>query len=272
MMYMQSVLGIFLLAVAPLLVVALPVYAQESPFLIVNSDTSSNVPFATGAVELLFDSDSYTPPFYRGRALPSAGTNLHLQAIPRFGSPRTLTYTWKRNSVVLGSISGIGKSSVTIPAPDLFGTDTISVDVSSQDNTERGGASVTISSKDPVLVLYEDQPLFGIRLHRALAPQDSVRDVETTFAAIPYFARTQSPNDSHFSYAWTVNGQVIAPNQKTPSEITINAKNSTGRAQISLDLTSSADILMQSHGSWTVTFGSGGSTQTSVSPFTNPAQ
>jgi hypothetical protein len=35
-------------------------------------------------VDLLWESDSYTPPFYAGRSLPSAGSKLHLQALAWF--------------------------------------------------------------------------------------------------------------------------------------------------------------------------------------------
>ena len=59
-------------------------------------------------IDLLFESDSYVPPFYKGRAMPSAGTLLHLEAIPRFkrtdGSlvaPDGIIFTWKRGGSVI---------------------------------------------------------------------------------------------------------------------------------------------------------------------------
>jgi hypothetical protein len=214
-------------------------------------------------IDLLFESDSYVPPFYKGRALPSADTNLILQAVPHFlGSgglelpTSSIVYTWKKDGQVMGDISGRGKSTAIIPAPLLYGSNTISVDAASSDNTLSGEASVAVSSVDPGIVLYEDHPLFGILYNNALGSSSFIPESEMTFAAVPYFAQIRSPSDPSLQYAWHINGTAIAADPKDPSEVTINASNSSGIALIELEVTDAINYFLDAKGSWGVTLSS----------------
>jgi len=212
-------------------------------------------------VDLLFDSDSYVPPFYQGRALPSAGTQLHVQAVAYFkksdGSfvqPNSILYTWKRNGQVLGGVSGQGKSSASIAAPYLYGADTISVEAESVDGTFSGSMSVRIPSYEPQLRLYEDHPLFGLLFYRALATSTQITEREMAFAAIPYFAQATSANDPALQYNWTVNG-AAAPASDVRNEIAVGTQGDTsaGVANISLSLSHKTNIFFAAAGQWNIT-------------------
>ena len=224
-------------------------------------------------IDLLWESDSYVPPFYRGRALPSAGTNLRLEAVPRFQNPdgsfvaaSDIIFTWRRDGRVVQSASGRGKSRVLIAGPALFGRDTISVDAVSADGTLSGSASVSVPETEPVLDLYKDHPLFGIMYHQALAGRATIPEIEMSFAAVPYFAQSKSANDADFTYAWQVNGRGVTSDSARPSEITINAQNSSGLALIELALSHATNFFMSSLGSWGITL-SAGSAGGTPSPF-----
>jgi hypothetical protein len=167
-------------------------------------------------LDVLVGSDSYAPPFYLGRTLPSAGTNLILQAVAHFkradGSvipDSSITYTWKRNDEVIASASGRGKAVAVISAPHLFTSDTITVDAVSSDQSRGGETSVLVPSEAPVLDLYEDHPLYGILFHRALSGSAFIPESEMTFAAVPYFAEGSSPSDRSLAYDWRVNSAKI---------------------------------------------------------------
>lgn len=216
-------------------------------------------------IDLVFDSDSYVPPFYKGRALPSAGSTLRLEAIPHFVSDEgkevpisDIIFTWKRNDQILGSISGRGKSGVHIPAPVLFGTDTISVEAITTDRQLAGSASLRIPSEDSVLDLYQDHPLFGVLYHRALGGQSLIPDSEMTFAATPYFAPVPSLSDRSLQWSWHVNGKKIAADTKRPFAITIGAQNSNGIGLLALELSHLANVFFEASGSWGITLSSGG--------------
>lgn len=230
-------------------------------------------------INLIWESDSYTPPFYRGRALPSAGTKIRAQAIADFKLPNgtlvpesSITYTWRRNGSVIQTASGRERSFAVLPSPTLFGTDTIEVEAVSADGTLSGTASVNIPSVEPVLTLYEDNPLFGIMYSKALAQAATVKDPEVTFAAIPYFAEANSPDDSQLTYNWQVNGQRVPADYTRPSEITINSDKSTGNAGIALSLTRLRNWYMKADGQWNISFPNGGSGTSGADPFSAAKQ
>lgn len=247
--------SLFFALFAPVLFASAQTIPSIDAYLENANDTGLQKSLPPSPVDLLFDADSYVPPFYRGRALPSPGTIMHFQALAHFGvADSAITYTWRRNGRVEGDVSGVGKSSVSLPAPTLFGTDTISVDARAADVSAYGSASVTISSIDPSVTLYQDHPLFGIEYYNALTDQTSIPDLEMTFASVPYFAHVQSPDDAGLMYAWSVDGVPVAAATTSGSEITINADNSSGIANVSLILTSATNFLLRGEGAWNVLF------------------
>lgn len=214
-------------------------------------------------IDLLYDADSYTPSFYKGRAWPSEGTRVRLEAIPHFPDPdggelpiQDLMYTWRRNGDVIARASGRGKFAAVLDAPVLFGTDTIEVEAVSGDGTLTGSASATLSSADPALVLYQNHPLFGIMFNQALAAQSVVPDTEMTFAAVPYFAQMVGPNDPALRWSWRVNDEEVAIDAAQPDELTVNAQNSSGAASIAVTVTHLTNYFLRAHGLWNVTLGS----------------
>lgn len=225
------------------------------------------------AIDLLYESDSYVPPFYEGRALPSAGSMVRLQAMAHFVrsngstiSPQDIDYTWKRNGRVLGSQSGFGRASVTIDAPYLFGTDTVSVEAASRDGTYSGSTSVLIPSVEPVLRLYMDHPLYGLRLDQALPRSSTITEREMTFAIIPFFATARTPTDPALLYAWTVDGKPIQAAEDSKNELTLGAPDG-GQARLAVSLSHGSNIFLSAQDSWDMLFTTLSNTD---SPFLNP--
>ena len=220
---------------------------------------------AASPVDLLMDSDSYVPPFYQGRALPSAGAHIRLQAIPNFkradGSlipSSSIVFTWRQDDRVVGTESGLGKSSIVLPAEILYGTSNIEVDARAEDGSRYGSALLSVPSQEPQLVLYEDSPLLGLMFYRALGVSTNIPESEMTFAVVPYFAHITGPDDARLAYQWSVNGSPVAPAPSNPSELTLSAKGSDGSASLALSVTQTDDIFLSPTGSWSVHLGSSG--------------
>lgn len=229
-------------------------------------------------VDLLWESDSYVPPFYRGRALPSPGTTIRAWAIARIKNPngvfapeRDIVYTWRRNGSIVQPMSGRGRSSATFPAPPLFGADSLTVNAATADGAFEGSASVRIAATEPSLALFEDHPLFGVLYNDALASSESRSDSEATFRAVPFFAQAGNPTDPRLIYAWSVNGKNLPADSASPDEITIGTNGASGLAQIALALTEAGNWAVNSKGVWSISFSSGGSSP-ATDPFQTPAQ
>jgi len=227
-------------------------------------DASNEITIVPAQMDILYDAPSYVPPFYRGRALPSAGGTLNLQAVARIVQGGTtlpnssITYTWSRNGTVLGNLSGRGKSQISIDSPALYGADTISVRASANDDTLSANASIVIPSASLTLKLYEDHPLFGVTYFNAL-PATIPAQSEMTVAAVPYFATVTNLYDQSLQYAWLLNDSPLLASSTKRNEVTPASNQNT--AKLHLDVTSSDNFFLSASGDWLFQFGnSGGST------------
>ncbi len=226
----------------------------------------TEVSFTPSRIMLLWEADSYVPPQYAGRALPSAGTRVRLWALPYLSRPdgslyptADLTYTWKLDGSTLTNLSGRGKSSATIGSPELFGSYTVSVEVSAPSGA-RGIGSTRITTVEPTVRLYPNHPLFGLERWSALAANAFISEREMTFSVVPYFAPARSADDPQLHYAWRVD-RVSAPTDTAqPSTITLSAPQEGMLATIDLVLTHANNFLMEARGAWQITLGAGAST------------
>ncbi len=229
-------------------------------------------------VDLVWESNSYAHPFYRGKRLASSGSSVFVEAIPQLVNAsgahipnRDIVFTWRRNDAVVTAVSGRGKSSATFQGPELFGTDTVTVEAASTDSVMIAASTILIQSTEPFLSLYEDHPLFGILFHRAIPDESSFADSEVTLFATPYFAGVLSADDSRLSYAWRVNRAVIAPDKDHPSHITLSADGSDGVARVELSVSHATDYVMNAQGLWRLVL-NGGLSSTANDLFGAPQQ
>lgn len=165
---------------------------------------SKEIILEPATVDLLWQSDSFTPPFYRGKALfPEQGTVL-ISATPQFSSvdPSRLVYQWTVNDEVLESQSGYGKSAVRVSGP-ILGT-SMEVEVLVTDPTSNLVADnfMTISPVRPTMVFYENSPLYGIVFERALNNGAELKGEELSVVAAPFFLNARDP----IVYSWSMNG------------------------------------------------------------------
>lgn len=238
-----------------------------------NDETS--ITLVPTSIDLLWEADSYVPPFYKGRAMPGSGSMIRVLAIPHFvnangtGMPSSdINFTWKVNGAVDEAQSGVGESSAIFPAAILYGSDVIDVVAQASDGSLSGEASVTVPTQAPQLVLYEDSPLFGVMYHEAVSQSSTASESETSFAAVPYFADATSANDPSLAYQWTVNGSSVAADPQDPSEITIDAP-SAGVANVALSISKPSDPFFSASGAWQISFS--GPSAGSDNVFTSPS-
>lgn len=245
---------------------------EISASVILGEDTAlATLDITPASVDILWEADGYTPPFYKGRTLPGVGAPLTFVAYPTFLknsariAEKDLVYTWRRGETVLGSQSGKGRTALSIQDP-LMGAEVISVEVRSSDGAMVAQSSVQLPEPSTITRLYHDHPLFGLMLHNAIAANAFTGETEATFQAIPFFAPTQNIHDGSLIFDWHVNQRSVPPDASKPSEITINAQGSDGIALITLDINHSNNFFFGTNAAWQITFASS-DTGPGVNPF-----
>lgn len=184
-------------------------------------------------VSLVWEADTYTPPFYKGKALYGHQSTLHVTALPDFVTqngtrrdPSRLVYRWKQNGSVMSEASGFGKQTFSFEGTVITRPFTVDVEVTDPNSTLKGVASLRIASSEPKLLMYEDSPLYGIRFSKALSGIFNLDKEEATLGAVPYFFSVESPEA--LDYTWIMNSRELGSKNSA-----VTFRNETGESGVS---------------------------------------
>ncbi len=184
-------------------------------------------------VHLLWEADTSVPPFYRGKALYSAGSRFTVIAIPQIVSGgatitfNNLSFQWKLNGDPAVDQSGKGRSSASFEGSQLRASETVSVDVY-LGATLVGRSGVTIPAVNPELALYIQDPLRGALYDQAMPSTISLLNTEVTLKAEPYYFASESIANGSASFDWTLNGAATAGPDSAQGLLTLRQTGSTG--------------------------------------------
>lgn len=183
------------------------------------------VTIATSEVDMLWEAvGSYTPPFYKGKALPALEANINVVAIPKHDNPNILTYSWEKEHTRQAAQGGRGKNSFGYIASPLEQANIISVSVSSTDKTYNAQEDLVIRYGNSEVVFYEDSPEFGTLYNKALTNGHFVGDdKEITLTAIPFFVTVDSILSKALEMVWSVNGQAL-PVQTVKNKVRLSGQ------------------------------------------------
>lgn len=212
-------------------------------------------------IDLLWEADTYTPPFYKGKALPSYKSLVKTVAIPRMYSasddPSTFFYKWTANRIQETG-KGLGKSVSIIPMK--YAGSPIPVTVSVYDpratETER---SVTqdVLAVEPMLAFYEQAPLLGPLFGRALSGKQVAHGTTFRVRAAPYFFSADDMANGSLVYTWKKGGAqlpaMLNPNSVEMGKVGTGAQAST----IELSVQNRARILQKASTQATISFPEG---------------
>lgn len=170
---------------------------------------------------LIWESGTYTPPFYKGKPLYSPESSLVLHALNlQDKNPLTNTYvdyTWKVDGSVQGDLSGVGKNTFMYQG-DLLLQEPLFQVSTSKIQTARGSIGETIDGSSYLRVqtfntdifAYENSPLFGILYTKQIGPTYSLKQSEGSVVAYPtYFGLSSSRAGK---YEWYINDTLVKLN------------------------------------------------------------
>ncbi len=165
-------------------------------------------------IDFLWEAQTYTPPFYKGKAMPTFKSLVKVTAIPRYGElssdPKSFIYDWKYNRT-LGVGHGLGKNS-TIIQMGYAGTPVpVSVSVTAPNDGWTGEYTTSINAREALVRFYEQAPLLGTNFNKALLGSITSAGNQFTIKAVPYFFSTDDIADNALLYTWTVNNRNSVP-------------------------------------------------------------
>lgn len=204
-------------------------------------------------VDLLWEAvDSYTPPFYRGKALPSYDSIVKVTAISDIfdasGSKvnsNELVYSWSLNgrNRDLSEYSGYGSTTAYAFASFLNKGHLVSVAITNISRGIDARKTTLFSLHDPEIIFYKKEPLGGINYEVAVTSRTSIdQNGAVRLVAEPYSFDMRN-GFSDLSLNWRINNN---PLQNTEGvnrgEIPIITQN-PGLSKLSLEI--STDKILQ---------------------------
>jgi len=228
--------------------------------------------FAPAQVYLVWEADTSVPPFYRGKALYSAGSQVTVTAFPQVIangatlSSNNLSFQWQRNGSAAPAQSGKGRSTLTFVGDQLKTGESVSVDVYFGDVLV-AKSSVFIPATNPQILLYPRDPLRGVLFDQALPAAISLSSREITIQAAPYFFANESLSDGSLVYRWTLNNQTTSGPDAARGILTLRQSGEgagEARLGVSLQNTNSTQLLQAASAALRIVFGA---QSTGSSPF-----
>ena len=219
-----------------------------------------SISFVPSTVDLIYESLSYTPPFYKGKALNPNQGEVRVAAVSNLldsnGAKiptKKIVYTWKKDSSVQGSASGLGKDSFTFTGSVPIRDALVEVEASSLDNSASASDQVNITNVSPKITFYENSPVYGILFNRAITGTVRMLTDEFSVIAVPY-SFSGSSTQSGLDYIWSLNGQTVANQSPKNSFTTRLDKVGSGTANISLKINDSANLFQSAVSNYIINF------------------
>lgn len=221
-----------------------------------------NITIRPSEIDLVWETSGYTPPFYKGRSRYVNQGFVTIVAIPNMVgkngqklNPKNLVYKWSVDGEVQGSDSGYGKSSYSFRGSIVPNSTEISVEASSLSDGTQAKASLELDPERPEIIIYKDDPIYGVLYNKALLGNFTMTEDEATFVSVPYFFSGKTPLVPHLEYAWSMNGADISGVAKK-NKVTLrrSGQNEAGNAQVNVTAENSREILQSASYDFLVSF------------------
>jgi len=194
-------------------------------------------------VVIIWESRTFTPPFYKGKSLHTSESSVILNAINLDQeNPLTNTYnsyTWSIDGTVKGNESGVGYSSYAYQS-DLLGLEPLfkvaitgvlsAKDRAAGKTTGFAGESMLRVQAFPTEVMsFEKSPLLGVTFNKTVKPVYDLNASETTIVSYPlYFSLSTS---LAAVYEWYINDVRI---NSSVNELSFKKKKDNEQSRLSL--------------------------------------
>ncbi len=158
--------------------------------------------------------DSFVPPFYKGKALPTPDSEVKVVAMPEIrtaaglADSRNMTYAWKKDYTNNVDGSGYGKNFFVYTNDYLDDSNNISVTATTLDQQYSNQASIDIGMAEPKILLYKNDSTLGTIWEKTLENTHSIQGPEVIEAA-PYFISPKEIRTPSLIWSWFINDNPV---------------------------------------------------------------
>jgi hypothetical protein len=205
-------------------------------------------------LDLIIEPQTYTPFFYQGRALPTKGSLVNINALLQDKNglidSSQYSYTWTLNNTSLYGGSRIGGNWAQITVPHGQ-SNTITISIQNKVGTTVARKLVSIPTVPMEIQFYEVSTLLG--LSKKTVPTSLIlTGNSTSIKAVPYYLDTRAVQGNLYTQ-WSINNTPVQPGSNDPFEINLQ-KGTAGLAQVSFKVRNLNELLQSDEAMFGVTF------------------
>lgn len=208
-----------------------------------DGEIQKTVTLRPSVMVLLFEAtDSFVPPFYKGKALPTDESDIKIVPMPEIKTnagvigARNLAYSWQKDFNNDQNASGYGKNYYLYQQDYLDDTSTISVTASTVDQNYSSRASITVSAVKPKISFYKRDSELGTLWENVL-PDDYFVNNDEIIEAVPYYISPAEIRYPALVFKWYINGDMITQDAFYKNILPISTKGSNaGTSTIKLEI------------------------------------
>ncbi len=198
---------------------------------------------------IIWEAKTYTPPFYRGKALYSPESTLVLNAIDLTAkNPLTNTYNnyiWKIEGEVKGDLSGVGKNTYIykgdlLMQEPLFQVTTSPISTYNKQNAdvEDALASLRVQTLKTEIFTYENEPLLGVLFNKQLGSSYTLDKEESGLVSYPIYFGV--PSSLAVKYKWYANDELVSQDNNS---LFFKKTRSNEQSRLSIDIENPSSLL-----------------------------
>ncbi|MCX6752567.1 MAG: hypothetical protein NTZ87_03680 [Candidatus Nomurabacteria bacterium] len=210
----------------------------------------TNITIRPSVMVLLWQAnDSYVPPFYRGKALPTPDSEVKVVAMPEirngssYVSPQNMTYAWKKDYTNNVDGSGYGKNFFVFVNDYLEDSNNISVTASTVDQKYSSDANIDIRTAQPKILFYRNDTNLGTIWEHSLTDPHKMQGGSDMIVAAPYFISPEEILTPSLVWSWLINDNSVNLTNYKKYLMPLQVKEGThGTSKLRLDITSKDKI------------------------------
>ena len=176
------------------------------------SATRKDFKIIPSEIDIIYETYTYTPPFYKGKSDVSSESLVKIIAIPHVLSSsgnriptEDLNYRWRINDDVMTDYTGRGFNKVYYEIPFTEDSIEVTVEIESPAGEFKTTEVIVLSVNQPEVLIYQDHPTLGTVYSNELKNSVLLENEEITFRAAPFFFNKRSL----LSFNWKMNSENV---------------------------------------------------------------